>query len=420
MTEPEPKSRLSRRLGTGDVVMVGIGAMIGTGVFVVWQPAADRAGRWLLLGLAIAAFVAFCNATSSAQLAAVHPQSGGTYVYGRQRLGHSWGALAGYAFLIGKLASCAAAALAVGIYLWPGQQRLVAVTAVVVVTAVNLAGVHQTTRVTRWLITAVILVLVTLVVTGVASGERAPAVDLPDSVGIPDVLGTAAVLFFAFAGYARIATLGEEVRDPARTIPRAVPLALGIVLVIYVAIGGTVLLVLGASGTAASNRPLAAVAQAAGAAWLEPIVAVAGGVAALAVLLALIAGVARTAFAMADDGELPRFLSAVHPTRRVPHIAELAVSVLVIGAVLTGGLVGAVSLSAFTVLLYYAIANVSALRLRPDERHWPRALAAAGLISCLALAASLPWQIIALGAAGLAAAMGLRAVVHRVVPRASR
>src|SRR5215204_3146774 len=103
----QPESRLSRRLGTADAVVVGVGAMVGTGVFVVWAPAADRAGGWLLPGLGIAAFVAFCNATSSAALAAVHPQSGGTYVYGRERLGHGWGALAGYAFVLGKVASCA-------------------------------------------------------------------------------------------------------------------------------------------------------------------------------------------------------------------------------------------------------------------------------------------------------------------------
>ena len=401
----EPASRLSRRLGMADVVLIGLGAMIGTGVFVVWTPAAELAGRWMLASLGIAAFVAFCNATSSAQLAAVYPQSGGTYVYGRERLGHAWGALAGYAFLLGKLASCTAAALAVGVYLWPNQQRLVAVVAVVALTAVNLAGVHQTARVTRWLISAVIAVLVVLVVAGVASGERADTAGLASDVAALDVLGAAAVLFFAFAGYARIATLGEEVKDPARTIPRAVPVALGIVLVIYLAIGGALLLVLGAGGTAATDRPLAALAGEAGGDWLEAAVAVTGGIAALAVLLALIAGVARTAFAMASDGELPRFLAAVHPTRRVPHVVEIAIGLAVVVAVLAGGLVGAVTFSAFAVLIYYAIANAAALRLRTDERRWPKALAWAGLISCLLLAASLPWQTVVLGAAGLAVAM---------------
>lgn len=411
----EPASRLSRRLGTADVVVVGLGAMIGTGVFVAWTPAADRAGRWVLVSLVIAAFVAFCNATSSAQLAAVHPQSGGTYVYGRERLGHAWGALAGFAFLFGKLASSAAAALAAGVYLWPDQQRLVAVAAVVAVTAVNLAGVHQTARATRWLIGGVIAVLVVIVVVAWSSGERAETAGVVADVGALDMLGAAAVLFFAFAGYARIATLGEEVKDPARTIPRAIPLALGIVFVIYLAIGATVLLVLGTAGTAASERPLAALAGETGGRWLEVVVAVTGGVAALAVLLALVAGVARTAFAMASDGELPRSLGAVHPKRRVPHVAEATVGVIVLIAVLAGGLVGAVTFSAFAVLLYYAITNAAALRLGRDERRWPRALAWAGLSACLALAASLPWETVVLGAAGLAGAMLVRAILARSV-----
>ncbi len=412
-TVSEPASRLSRRLGTVDVVLVGLGAMIGTGVFVVWRPAAERAATWLLASLCIAAFVALCNATSSAQLAAVHPQSGGTYVYGRERLSAGWGALAGYAFLLGKLASCAAAALAVGVYLWPEHQRSVAVAAVVAVTAVNLAGIHQTARLTRWLISAVIAVLAMVVAIAVGSGERAAAAPALDDVGPFDVLGAAAVVFFAFAGYARIATLGEEVKDPARTIPRAVPLALGIVFVVYLAIGAAVLLTLGPDGAAATDRPLATMAEVTGGTWLEAIVAATGGVAALAVLLALIAGLARTTFAMASDGELPRFLAAVHEKRRVPHVAETAIGLIVLVAVLTGGLVGAVSFSAFAVLLYYAVTNASALRLRPDERRWPRALAWSGLVACLALAASLPWQTAVAGTAGLAAAMLVRAVVRR-------
>jgi basic amino acid/polyamine antiporter, APA family len=408
VTMVDPESRLSRRLGTGDAVVVGLGAMIGTGVFVVWQPAAERAGNWLLAGLAIAAFVAFCNATSSAQLAAAHPQAGGTYVYGRERLSPSWGALAGYAFVFGKIASCAAAAHAVGTYLWPGYSRLIAAAAVVLVTGINLAGVQRTAWTTRWLVGAVAAVLVTVVVIGLAGvgpGNRTP---VAAEVGVNDVLGAAALLFFAFAGYARIATLGEEVRDPARTIPRAIPLALGLVLLLYLAVGGTVLLALGAAGAADAARPVTAVAESVGAGWLVPITTIAAAVAALAVLLALVAGISRTAFAMAAEADLPGPLAAVHPTRQIPHVAETVVGVAVIAAVLAGGLVAALSFSAFTVLLYYAVTNAAALRLRPAERRWPRWLAWSGLLSCLILAASLPRQTIMLGVVALGIAMLIR------------
>ncbi len=408
----QPESRLSRRLGTGDAVIVGLGAMIGTGVFVVWQPAAERAGSWLLAGLALAAFVALCNATSSAQLAAVHPQAGGTYVYGRERLGHSWGALAGYAFVLGKIASCATAAHAVGTYLWPDQARAVAVGAVVLVAGVNLAGIKRTAWTSWWLVSAVAAVLVAAVIAGLAGADESTREGLSATVGVNDVLAAAAMLFFAFAGYARIATLGEEVRDPARTIPRAVPIALALVFVLYAAVGGAALLVLGPGGTADSPRPITALVEAAGVDWLAPVSVGGAAIAAFAALLALVAGISRTVFAMAHERDLPRPLAAVHPTRRIPYVAEIVVAIAVIVAVLSGGLVATLSFSAFAVLLYYAVTNAAALRLTASERRWPRWLAWIGLVSCLLLAASLPWQTIALGVAALAIAMMSRAVVR--------
>ncbi|MGH8774979.1 MAG: amino acid permease, partial [Jiangellaceae bacterium] len=144
---------------------------------------------------------------------------------------------------------------------------------------------------------------------------------------------------------------------------------------------------------------------------LEPVVAGGAAVAALAALLALVVGVSRTAFAMADEGDLPRPLAAVHSTQRVPHVAEIVVGVSVVVAVLVSDLVAAVSISSFAVLLYYAVANAAALRLRPDERRWPRWLAVAGLASCLLLAASLPLGTMIRGMVALVVAMMLRAVV---------
>lgn len=406
-----PDSRLARRLGTRDAVAVGLGAMIGTGVFVAWQPAAEAAGAWLLAGLAVAAFVAFCNATSTAQLAAVHPQAGGAYHYGRLRLGDGWGALAGYAFVLGKSASCATAALAVGAYLWPERDVAVALVAVVVVTAVNLAGVTKTARVGAVLVAVVVAVLAVVVVRGLGgAGVATGWADGPSSGGVLGVLGSAAVLFYAFAGYARITTLGEEVRDPA-SIPRAVVVSLSAALVLYAVVGVTVLLVLGATGTAAAADPLRAVAAAAGADRLEPVVVGAAAVAALGALLSLQAGVGRTAFAMASSGDLPRALAAVHERRRVPHRAELASAVVTVLFVLVGDLATTLAASAFAVLVYYAVANAASWRLGPGERRWPRWLSAAGLLACLLLAVSLPWRTVLAGAAVLAVVMLMRWVL---------
>src|SRR4051794_16068028 len=265
-------ARLARRLGVGDAVVIGLGSMLGAGVFAAFAPAAEAAGAGVLLGLAVAAVVAYCNATSSARLAALYPQSGGTYVYGRERLGDFWGYLAGWGFVVGKTASCAAMALTVGYYVAPGLARPIAVAAVSAVTGLNYFGVHKSALATRIIVGVVLAVLVAVVVAGWAGGHPEAAHLTPlTGHGVYGVLQAAGFLFFAFAGYARIATLGEEVRDPARTIRRAIPLALGITLVVYAALAVTVLVVLAPAGAAGTSAPLVAVVQATPWRWLAPV-----------------------------------------------------------------------------------------------------------------------------------------------------
>jgi len=130
-----------------DAVHIGVGSMVGAGLFTAFAPAAAAAGALLLLALGVAAVVAFCNATSSAQLAAQYPTSGGTYVYGRERLGPWLGFIAGWGFVIGKTASCAAMAMTFAAYVVPGAwQRPVAIGAVIALATVNYHGVTRTAR----------------------------------------------------------------------------------------------------------------------------------------------------------------------------------------------------------------------------------------------------------------------------------
>ncbi|MFE0858763.1 APC family permease [Streptomyces mutabilis] len=395
---------LRRRLGVSDAVTIGLGSMIGAGIFAALAPAARAAGSGLLIGLAVAAVVAYCNATSSARLAARYPASGGTYVYGRERLGPFWGHLAGWAFVVGKTASCAAMALTVGAYVWPGQAHAVAVAAVVALTAVNYAGVQKSAWLTRVIVAVVLAVLAAVVIASLGSGAADPARwDVGGDATAGGVLEAAGLLFFAFAGYARIATLGEEVRDPARTIPRAVPLALGIALAVYVLVALAVLSVLGPEGLAESAAPLADAVRAAGHDWLAPVVRAGAAVAALGSLLALILGVSRTTLAMARDRHLPHALAAVHPRFEVPHRAELLVGAVVAVLAATADLRGAIGFSSFAVLAYYAVANTAAWTLTPEEGRPPRALPAAGLAGCLLLAFTLPVSSVISGAAVLAA-----------------
>ncbi|MFI5531767.1 APC family permease [Kitasatospora sp. NPDC051853] len=407
MSTPAPPSRapaLTRRLGVFDATVIGLGSMIGAGVFAALAPAASAAGSALLPALALAAVVAYCNATSSARLAARYPASGGTYVYGRERLGPFWGYLAGWGFVIGKTASCAAMALTVGSYLWPAQAHAVAVAAVVALTAVNYVGVQKAAWLTRAIVAVVLAVLAAVVTACLTSstadtGRWAVGTD----VTFTGVLQGAGLLFFAFAGYARIATLGEEVRDPARTIPRAISTALGITLVVYALVALGVLAVLGPDQLARTTAPLADAVRAAGLPGLVPVVRAGAAVAALGSLLALILGVSRTTLAMARDRHLPHALAAVHPRFQVPHRAELVVGAVV--AVLAAGtdVRGAIGFSSFGVLAYYAVANASAYTLTAAENRPPRVVPALGLAGCLVLAFALPVASVLWGAVVLAA-----------------
>ncbi|WP_447035588.1 APC family permease [Streptomyces sp. DSM 118878] len=406
---------LRRRLGVSDAVVIGLGSMIGAGIFAALAPAALAAGSGLLIGLGLAAVVAYCNATSSARLAARYPASGGTYVYGRERLGDFWGYLAGWAFVVGKTASCAAMALTAGWYVWPGQAHAVAVAAVVALTAVNYSGVRKSALLTRVIVAVVLAVLAAVTVASLtSSASDAARLDVGDDAGFGGVLQAAGLLFFAFAGYARIATLGEEVRDPQRTIPRAIPIALGITLVVYAAVAVSVLTVLGPKGLAESAAPLSDAVRAAGADRLAPVVRVGAALAALGSLLALILGVSRTTLAMARDRHLPHALAAVHPKFKVPHRAELAVGAVVAVLAATTDVRGMIGFSSFGVLAYYAVANASAWTLTPEEGRPARAVPVVGLAGCLALAFALPVSSVVWGIAVLAvgaAAYGVRRTV---------
>ena len=405
---------LARRLTTADAVHIGVGSMVGAGLFTAFAPAAAAAGALLLLALGLAAVVAFCNATSSAQLAAQYPTSGGTYVYGRERLGPGWGFVAGWGFVIGKTASCAAMAMTFAAYVVPGAwQRPVAIAAVIVLATVNYHGVTRTARLARILV-AVVLSLLVVTLVAVASGAPPAPVTLEAPVGWAGVAQGAALLFFAFAGYARIATMGEEVSSPRRSIPRAIIIAFAIVVPLYAVTGWVLLDRLGAPALAAAEAPLRDAAERTPyAAWLTPVVIVAAAVAALGALLSLIAGVGRTSLAMAREGDLPSPLARVHDRYAVPHVAEVALAGVVSVLVLVVDLRGVIGFSSFGVLIYYAIANAAALTQTGPDRIYPRVLQVVGLVGCVVLAFRVPVTSLVAGVLILLVGVAGRALVVR-------
>ena len=416
--------RLARRLTTFDAVVIGLGSMIGAGVFAAFTPAAQAAGSGLLIGLLLAAIVAFCNATASAQLAAEYPTSGGTYVYGRERLGPWPGFLAGWGFLIGKTASSAAMALTFAAYAAPaGWERPVAIAAVVLLTAVNYRGVTRTAGMTRIIVAAVLIVLA-IVVAACWGPGAAGHVGLFDGGALArgwyGVLQSAGLLFFAFAGYARIATMGEEVLNPSKAIPRAIVTALGIAVAVYAAIAVSILAVLGPDGVARTPTPLAAAVAAGTWDWALPVVRVGAALAALGALLALIAGLGRTSLAMARTADLPRGLAAVHPRFKVPHRADLVLAAVICLIIGLADLRGAIGFSSFGVLIYYLVANIAAYTQSRENRRYPKALQGAGAIGCGVLVATLPAESVIAGLVMFAAGVAYRLLRLRLLRARTR
>jgi len=382
---------LRRVLGVRGATVVGLGAMLGTGVFAAWTPALALAGSALIAALALAAAVAALNAASTASLARVLPESGGAYAYGRAFLSRPAGVVAGYAFVLGKSASAGAAALTIGAYAWPGHERLVGLLAVAVALALDLRGIVKSVRVTAVLVAFVLVVLGTLVVSTIISdpGTSPGSAALPQASGA-GLLAGAGILFVAFAGYARITVLGEEVRDPAHTIPRAVIASFLIIIVVYAVIAVVVLRAV-TEGLVLSVAPLESIAASVGSTGLEVLVRIGAVVAAGAVLLSLIAGIGRTLFAMGRGGDGPRALERVTESTRVPARAEISAALLAALVVIVGGIGFALALSAALILTYYGVAHLAVLaRVRAGA--FPRLLgasAAAGLAGCLVIVTGL-------------------------------
>lgn len=367
--------------------------MVGTGVFAVWQGALERSGRWLVAAVVLAAVVAALNATSTARLAARHPEAGGVYAYGRIYLGRPVGVVAGLVFIVGKTASASAAALTIGLYVWPQRTTQVALGAIVIALVMNIRGLVRSTRVAAVMVIFVGIALGAFVISSgltlaTRSVESSPSVPEAEPMG---VLAAAGLVFVAFAGYARITVLGEEVKNPRRTIPRAIAVSFAMVLFAYVLVAFVVLSA-DRAGVTIGPAALDDIARALAPSWVVTMVVVGSVLGAGAVLWSLIAGVGRTVFAMASRGDAPRFFAAAGRRSRIPIRAEVAAALATTVLVIAGGLTLALVVSAAMILTYYSIAHVSALRLAGEGGSASRAgrvAAVLGLVGCVGLVAGL-------------------------------
>ncbi|HEX7091931.1 MAG TPA: amino acid permease [Longimicrobiales bacterium] len=414
-SDEDRANALRRELGLLDAVGIGVGAIIGAGIFVVTGVAAGVAGPAFLLGLLLAGGAAAANALSSAQLAAEYPRSGGTYEYGYRVLSPAFGFAAGWLFLASKITAAGTVALGLAGYLEalaPGlPPRAVAVGAVAAFTALNYFGIRRSSR-ANLVIVAVSVGALSLFVLFGAPSFRVSNLRPFAPAGVEGVLRAGALLFFAYTGYARIATLGEEVREPQRTIPRAIEVTIGGVLLLYLAVALVAAGAVGTDALAGTAAPLEVAARSFSAGWVRAAVVVGGVAAMLGVILSQLLGLSRMVFAMARRGDLPRFLEAVHPRHDVPGRAVLAVGAAAAIVAGTGTLAGVAATASFTILLYYGITNLAALRMPRQAKRFSDAVPALGLAGCTLLALSLSPGIILAGLAILAAGFLLRAAVR--------
>ena len=417
----EHNGRLARELGVGGATLLGLGSIVGTGVYVSIGIGAGIAGTWVLASVFIAAVLATLNGLSSAQLAAAHPVSGGTYEYGYEFLSPRFGFIAGWMFVAAKSASAATAALGFAGYvsdrLGVDLQLVVAVASVVGVTAVVLRGITRSNQVNAAILIVSVGALLLLALVSFGYGSTVSPVRGP-TIGLADVLNGAAIMFVAYTGYGRVATLGEEVREPAVTIPRAIITTLGATMVLYLLVTASALHVLGpvglAEATAETAAPLEEVARWASAGeWLPSLVAVGAAVAMLGVLLNLVLGLSRVVLAMGRRRDVPARFGEVSADGRSPVAAVLVVAAIVIGLALVGSVRLTWTFSAFTVLVYYAITNLAALRLRPDARRFPAWQSWLGLGGCLFLALWIDPAMIATGVAVMLVGLAWHEVARR-------
>ncbi|MEX2288444.1 MAG: APC family permease [Planctomycetaceae bacterium] len=384
---------------------MGLGSIVGTGIFVSIGVAAGTAGPAVILAILLAAFVASCNGLSSAQLAAVHPVSGGTYEYGYRWLHPSLGFLAGWMFVSAKTASAATAALGFTGYAlnllgvkFPGWHTAVSLAIVVLVTVLVLSGIRLSNVVNMFLVSITVASLIVFVIAGVPALMERAADKLtpffaPSSRGVSPcggLLEACALMFVAYTGYGRIATLGEEISEPRRNIPLSIIITLFVAMALYASVGLVAVGTLGADALAAATSqqaaPLEAAAREFDSSAAAVIVAAGAMTSMLAVLLNLLLGLSRVVLAMGRRGDLPSLLGRLNRSGTTPTAAVVLVGAIVAGLVLLGDVKTTWSFSAFSVLMYYALTNLATLRMSNEERLYPPIIAWFGLLSCLFLA----------------------------------
>lgn len=411
---------LLRTLTLKDAVGVGLGAIIGAGIFVVTGVAAGVSGPAFLIGLMVAGIIAAFNGLSSAQLAAIYPDSGGTYEYGYKLINPVFGFSAGWMFLISKLAAGGVVAIGFGSYFYQlvpiGSPITLSIIAVVFLTIINYFGIKKAGMLNLAIVAVTLFSLLYFVFSGI------PKVN-PDNFkpfapfGISGIAEAAALLFFAFTGYARIATLAEEVAEPKKTIPKAIIITIITSILLYAAVSVVAIGVVGAENMADSKSPLQMVAKSLTTPAINAVITIGASTAMLGVLLSQILGISRMMLAMGRRHDLPPIFQTIHNRYRVPHLGIVITGLIILLLTIFGTFEFVVRAATFTILLYYSITNIAALKQPRKEQIYGRVIPICGLIGCLIMSISLPFNVIISGIGLLIMGFIVRILFHKIYDR---
>ncbi len=393
---------LKRTLNLFDAISIGIGAIVGAGIFVVVGVAIGYAGPAIVISIIIAAIVASFTAFSFAELGSAIPRQGGVYAFAYEIASPSAGFVVGYLWLFGQTVAGAAISLGFAGYfvaVFPSLSlKVVAVSIVLGLTALNLVGIKRSAMVNNALVLTKIAIICLFILFGIPRVELVNYSPFAPN-GFIGILQGAGFMFFAFLGFGRIAMLGEEVKKPNRTVPLSILLSFATSAVIYAFAGFTATGLLDYRLLAQSNSPLADAAGAIGTPLLAEVVSLGALFATISVLLTALIGLSRVSFAMARNGQLPKSIARIHPRLGTPYASILITGILMAILTLIFDLRQTAAITSFSILSTHVVLNYCAIRVRkkiPDVKAFKAPLhpllPMLGMISCLVLLLSLPLE----------------------------
>ena len=383
------EDNFSRTLTKKNSIYLGLSSMIGAGLFYNLAPTSNISSYSSILGLLLAGTLAFANASSSAQLATLYPQTGGTYLYANRVLGKLAGNVAGIVFILGKTVSCIAIALTLGNYISPIYGKEIGIGLSVLVFAIGYKGITKTAVLAKWFVLIVVAILTFFCIAILLTPSTNFAIPILEGFSISNLFLSAAIWFFAFTGYSRLATYGEEIKNPEKIIPSSILTGLGVTVLIYLIVNWFALAIVGPGVIANSNTPLLVAMDVSILSDFSFLVVFASSIATASVFLALLPAISRIYVAMSRDGIFPNIFSKIHKINNSAYISELFVLLTVVIGIYSINITNAIKLSAFFILIYYSLTNLSVINLKKDERLYSVLIAYYGLIMCLVLGFSL-------------------------------